>query len=134
MIALDSWVWIEFFLRERGQSVAEAALRRGEAEGAVLSTLALAEIWYVIARKLGISGADQFLSIVERSPNLRIVPVNTTIAKYAAQLRLKYYSPKCQLSYADAVHLATAIAMRCSKFVSGDGDFSGIAEIPVEIV
>lgn len=134
MIAIDSWLWLEFFLSGKRRLAAEQVLRQAEQKGGILSALALAEIWYSVAKQHDATRADQLLDVIEHFPKLKIVPVVSPIAKLAAQLRLKYYSPQRQLSYADAVHLATAMLTNAAKFVTGDEDFRGMSEIAVEIV
>ena len=50
-------------------------------------------------------------------------------AALAVELRLKYYDRKKRaFSYADAIHLATALIAGCDQFYTGDSDFAGIDE------
>jgi predicted nucleic acid-binding protein len=64
------------------------------------------------------------------------MPVIDEIAAYAAELRFKYYDPgERELSYADAIHLATAaIHDDCDTLYSGDPDFAGLDEIETVIL
>lgn len=64
-----------------------------------------------------------------------IVPVTSGVAKYAADLRDKYYQKgERELSYRDFIHLATAILAGCKKLYSGDPDFENIGEMNTEII
>jgi predicted nucleic acid-binding protein len=134
MIGVDSWIWLEFFFRGPKQAAAERVLERLKEEGGVISTMALAEIRFHIARKFGLQHADEALHFVANIPNLTILPLVTDAARLAAGLRLKYYSVKRPLSFADATHIATAVLAGCSMFHSGDPDFRGIEEIRTVVV
>lgn len=134
MIALDSWIWLEFFLEGKKAKAAEAVLKQAERNGGIISTLALTEIQYGVGKQQGLTKADELIYLIEHFPKLKIVPVVHEIAKLAADLRLKYYSQKRQLSYADTIHLATAILAGATRFISGDPDFRDMEEISTEII
>jgi len=64
------------------------------------------------------------------------MPVIDEIAAHAAELRSQYYeSGERELSYADAIHLATAVAHdECETLYSGDPDFADLDEIETVIL
>lgn len=70
--------------------------------------------------------------MIESNESILIVPLTKEIAKTAADLRLKYYDKKIRdMSFIDAINLATGIFTGCDKFYTGDKDFDGITEIEV---
>lgn len=64
------------------------------------------------------------------------MPLINDIAAYAAKLRFTYYDPgERELSYADAIHLATAVVHDdCDMLYSGDPDFADVDEIATTIL
>lgn len=136
MIAIDSWILIEFFFRgpkhERADRLLEG-IQHGEA--AVMSPLAIAETKYRIAKKLGMEKARHVIHEIVSFPNIKILPVSIETAILAADLRYKYYHGKTRpLSLADCIHLATALMSKCDVLYSGDPDFKGIEEIKTVVV
>ncbi|MFH1721490.1 MAG: PIN domain-containing protein, partial [Candidatus Altiarchaeota archaeon] len=102
----------------------------------VASTMALTEIRYRILRKYDEQAADEAIALIENQSNVTVIPVIREIALEAADLRNKYYSrADLDLSYADTVHLATALQTNCKTFITGDPDFKKIKEdIKVQVV
>ena len=135
MIFVDSWVWIEYFSEDERWKEAEAVLEKLEREKGIISSLVLAEVRYRILRKFGSEKADRVIHAIESFEKLQVVPVTAEVAKYGADLRDKYYQRgEKELSYADAIHLATAVLTSCGKLYSGDPDFEGIEEIETRVV
>ncbi len=135
MFFLDSWVWIEFFSKGSRWKKAEHVMAYLQNEKWIVSSTVLMEIRYQFLRKCGKEKADQVIHIIESFENLEIVPVTSGVAKYAADLRDKYYKKgEKELSYGDAIHLATAILIGCKKLYSGDPDFENIDEMDTEII
>lgn len=133
MIGLDSWIFLEYYTSGPKRDKCEK-LMFGE-ERKVISTIVLMEMLYKLTRKLGRIKAKEFARNIICSTSINLVNVNSDIAEKAANLRLKYYKNKVkELSYADCTHLATAILSKCEKFYSGDPDFKGIKEMPIEII
>lgn len=133
MIFVDSWIWVQFF--EEGHSKgAEDALRKAFGEVAVINTVVIMEVKYVILKKYGKDMADSVTNTIEVLPNIRVLPVTSDVAKLAADIRKKYYKKERQMSYADALNAATAILSGCSKLCSGDPDFAEMDEIKTEII
>lgn len=135
MIFLDSWIFIEFFSEGSRSKKAEHVVTLLQNEKGIVSSTVLMEVRYRFLRKFGKEKADQVIHIIESFENLEIVPVTSGVAKYAADLRDKYYQKgETELSYGDAIHLATAILTGCKRLYSGDPDFENISEMNTEII
>lgn len=135
MIFIDSWVWIEYFSEDERWREAEKVLQKVEREKGFVSSRVLAEVRYRILRKFDAEKADRVLNTIESFENLQVMPVSAEVAKYGADLRNKYYQRgEKELSYADAIHLATAVMAQCKKLYSGDSVFLDIDEIKTEVI
>src|SRR3989344_2091654 len=130
MIFLDSWVFIEYFSENNNRQAVELIENPGDTR--VISSVVIAEVKYVIAKKFGISKASEVINVMYSLPNIRILPVTKEIAEFAAELRLKYYNRDRQISYIDTLNLATAIAVECNILYTGDPDFNVINEIAIK--
>lgn len=134
IIFIDSWVWIEYFSEDERWREAEKVLQKVEKEKGLVSSLVLAAVRYRILRKFDAEKADRVLNTIESFENLQVMPVSAEVAKYGADLRNKYYQRKKELSYADAIHLATAVMAQCEKLYSSDSDFLDIDEINTKVI
>lgn len=133
MIGLDTWIFLEYYSfgpkREKCEKLIFGKEKR------IISTIVLMEVVYKSTKKLGKIKTKEIIRDIIGSTSTILVDVDRNIAEKAANLRLKCYKKdKRELSYSDCIHLATAILSKCKKFYSGDPDFKGIKEIPVEIV
>lgn len=127
---LDSWVWLEYVFDGSASAEASSALQEAHTEGGVTSTIALTEIDYILRREIGDETADFVTSSIEDRNSIRTVPVSDEIALRASSLRTKYYRRReREVSYADAIHLATAIVCDCEILYTGDSDFEEIDEV-----
>ena len=135
MIYIDSYVFLDLFSGERRLiKKAERYLRLAVRKGLVISTVVITEVAYHLLRRGKEDALNAFLLFLERVEKSRIVSVDKEIALLAAKLRKKYYRKgKCELSYLDCIHAATAIVSKCEKLVTGDKDFASIKEIEVEV-
>lgn len=134
MIYLDSWVWLEYGLGGDQQSAALDAIDTARDERGVVSTIALTEIDYILARDADRTTADLVTSAIEDIDAIHVVPVSSEVALYASRLRSKYYERReNELSYADAIHLATAILLDCDELHTGDEDFASIEELSTTV-
>ena len=132
MIFIDTWVWLEFLGKaEKSEACEEIILRRGEK---CISTAGLLEIGYHAMRMFGPERAAAIVYYLESQKGLNILPVTVKVARFAAELRFKYYRPERRLSFVDSVNLATAILTECTALYTGDSDFQGIEEIRTVIV
>lgn len=135
MIFIDSWVWLEFFQEGDKADRAEEIIGKIEEEAAVISSTVLMEVRYRVKRKFGRQKTDKLTGIITSFENLKIMPVTEEVAVYAADLRHRYYDrSENQVSYADAIHVATAAMTGSEKLYTGDPDFRGVEEVDTEVV
>jgi predicted nucleic acid-binding protein len=135
MFFVDSWVFLEFFQDDERASAAEAVLERIASESAVVAPTVLLEVRYQIRRKYGGDEADRVTSAIRTLDGLEVVPITADVAVTAADVRDKYYQRRDrELSYADAIHVATALLTDCETLYTGDPDFHGLDELDTEIV
>lgn len=131
---IDSWLFIEAVLEKAEKGKIAEFFELLEKEGMVTSCISLFETKYKLLKEIGEEETEQVLHYIMNMSNLVIVPVVSTIALNAAGLRKKYYSKERQMSFADALHLATAKELNCTTLYSGDPDFKNIDEIRTVIV
>ena len=129
MIFLDSWVFIEYFSSNENKN--SASLIENFTDTRAISSVVIAEVKYRISKKFDNIKASEAIDVINSLQNLRILPVTKEIAEFAAELRIKYYNKERQISYIDAINLATAIKVGCDAFYTGDPDFDGIDEIEI---
>ena len=131
---LDTFVFMDILSGEEDAAKAEVYLNKMKVSGAVVSSILLAELAFHLRRKRGREKAEEILLYIQALPNLEIVPVSGEIAKIAGMLRARYSRkiPK-KLTYFDCIHIATALASGCTRFVTGDRGFRDIKEIEMEI-
>lgn len=135
-ILLDSHVFLDYFLRSENEKKAKelvSTVINGKA-GGIVSAIALAEIKYKILKMLGHDKAENAMFLIKNAPNMIVVDVSDDIAESAADIRYKYYKKnEREMSYADAIQIATALVSECTLIVSGDPDFEGLDEIKIEV-
>ena len=130
VIYLDSWVWLEYGLRGDQWAVARDVIDEARENGGTVSTIALTEVDYVLAREVDRKTADLVTSAMEDFEAVHVVPVSSEVALHASRLRSKYYQRReNELSYADAIHVATATLLDCDELHTGDSDFEAVEEV-----
>lgn len=130
VIYLDSWVWLEYGLRGEQWTTARDVIDAAVETGGVVSTIALMEVDYVLAREVDRVTADLVTSAIEDHEEVHVVPVSSEVALYASRLRTKYYDRReNELSYADAIHVGTAALLDCDELHTGDSDFKAVEEV-----
>ncbi|MFB6141020.1 MAG: type II toxin-antitoxin system VapC family toxin [Halosimplex sp.] len=138
MIFLDSWVWLEFVFDGDSADEAESVIERADTadEGGLLAPTVVSEVSYRIRRVEDDGTAERAIRAIRDYEHVESMPLVDDIAEYAAQLRLEYYEPgERELSYADAIHLATAVVHDdCHTLYSGDPDFADIDEIETVVL
>lgn len=138
MIFLDSWVWLEYIFGGDKDDKAESLIQRANDpdEGGLIAPTILAEVSYRIRVVEGEETADEAIRAIRDFEHIESVPLIDEIAAYAAELRFTYYEPgERELSYADAIHLATAVVHNdCTVLYSGDPDFADIEEIETVVL
>lgn len=106
----------------------------GSENTAITSSIVLAEIAWAFLRegKTGIE-LEAAKNVMETMRGLEFINVDTEVAWDAGKLRRKHYSKKTQLSYQDAVYLATCVKEGAEVFYTTDAHLLEIkAEIPIK--
>lgn len=138
MICLDSWIWLEYLFEGDQWSEAESIIQRADSPdyGGIVPATVLAEVSYRIRRQKDAGTASEAIDAIRNFEHVEVVPVTADVTEYAAELRDKYYRPgDCELSYADAIHLATAVLVtECTLLYSGDPDFAAVDEIETVVL
>lgn len=96
---------------------------------AVTSTITLME---VAVRPLQLQRpevADDYELLLINYPHLRVVDVDRDVARRAAELRARY-----RLRPADSLHLATALSVGATYFITNDRTRSTVGEIRILLV
>ncbi|AUX10753.1 PIN domain containing protein [Halalkaliarchaeum desulfuricum] len=138
MIFLDSWVWLEYIFSGDRANRAEGVIERANspAEGGLIAPTVLTEVSYRVRIVEDAEIAEEAIHAIRDFEYIESMPLIDEIATYAAELRFKYYEPgERELSYADVIHLATAVVHDdCSVLYSGDPDFEGLDEIETVVL
>lgn len=131
---LDTFVFMDILAGGEESKKAEVYLNRMKEHTCAVSSVLFAELAFHLKRKRGKEKTAEILLYISSLPNLEVVPVTEEIAKAAGMLRA-YYAKRIQkrLTYFDCIHLATALAAGCAKFVTGDKGFRDVKEIEMEI-
>ncbi|MCX7969161.1 MAG: PIN domain-containing protein [Armatimonadetes bacterium] len=96
---------------------------------AVTSPITLAEC-LVGSVKRGLDELTQaFWDIILHHPRVIFVPINATIAKSAAELRVRY-----NLTLPDAFQIAVALQSKCDAFLTNDTIFKRVQELTILLV
>lgn len=138
MIFLDSWVWLEYiFSGEQAEEAEDVIQRANTADtGGLIAPTVVAEVSYRVRRVEDKATAEEAVQAIHDFEYIESMPLVDEIAEYAAELRVEYYEPgERELSYADAIHLATAVVHDdCDVLYSGDSDFDGIDAIETVVL
>ncbi len=138
MIFLDSWVWLEYVFDGEKAEAAEKVIRRANTDdtGGLIAPTVIVEVSYRIRRVENDTTAEETIHAIHDFEHIESLPLVDEIAEYAAELRAKCYNPdERELSYADAIHLATAVVHDdCDVLYSGDPDFAGIDAIETVVL
>ncbi len=126
-IVIDTSVLISYFKDEIQLSLLD--VERGLTRSFV-SAISLTEIINSVGKE-NLSLAYDFVTFIESS-EIKVVPVNSDIAKLAGELRLKYR--EFGLSTADCIILATGIKQKVDKVLTRDREWKKVVEITVEII
>ena len=133
MIFLDSWVWLEYVFDGDDATAAEDVIQRANTAetGGLIAPTVIAEVSYRVRRVEDDATAAETVAAIHDFEYIESMPLIDEIAEYAAELRADHYDPgEQELSYADAIHLATAVVHDdCDVLYSGDPDFAGINDI-----
>ena len=137
MIFLDSWIWLEYvFGGDDAAAAADAIQRANTDDGGLIAPTVIADVSYRVRRVEDDATAEETVRAIHDFDGIESMPLVDEIAEYAAELRAEYYDPgERELSYADAIHLATAVVHDdCDVLYSGDQDFEGIDAIETVVL
>ncbi|GIL22914.1 MAG: hypothetical protein BroJett042_14270 [Bacteroidota bacterium] len=90
------------------------------------SVVTIAEVLTLPIRQGNLALADQYQYFLSETETLKLIPVNITIARLAADLRAKY-----GIRMPDAIHLATALEIKADWFLTNDIALKKIKELNV---
>ena len=96
----------------------------------------VAEVSYRIRVERDAEMVGEAIDAMRRFDHIEVLPMTEEFAEYAAALREKYSERGGRaLSYADAIHLATAAAVaECETLYTSDPDFEGVEEIQTVVL
>jgi len=138
VIFLDSWVWLEYVFSGDKAEAAEAIIQRANSSdtGGLIAPTVIAEVSYRVRSVEDEATAEETVRAIRDYDHIESVPLIDDIAEFAAELRFKYYDRGDRaLSYADAIHLATAtVCDECNVLYSGDPDFEDLDEMETVIL
>mgnify|MGYP000409835904 CR=1 FL=1 len=136
MIFLDSWVWLEYLLSSDRADAAESVIERAADQGGLIAPTVVTEVAYRVRVVSDEANAEEAVRAMLDLDAVECLPLVATVAEYAAALRYEYYEPGTrEFSYADTIHLATAVVHdECDVLYSGDPDFGDVAEIETVIL
>jgi len=138
VIFLDSWVWLEYLFGGEKDDDAGSLIERADTPdvGGLVTPTVIAEVSYRVRVVEDDETAEEAVRAIRDYEYIDSVPLIDEIAEYAAELRYEYYEPgERELSYADAIHLATAVVHDdCEALYSGDPDFADIDEIETVVL
>ena len=137
MIFLDSWIWLEYVFDGDDAAAAANAIQRANTDaGGLIAPTVIADVSYRVRRVEDDAIAEETVRAIHDFDGIESMPLVDEIAEYAAELRAEYYDPgERELSYADAIHLATAVVHDdCDVLYSGDQDFEGIDAIETVVL
>lgn len=138
MIFLDSWLWLEVLFDDEDAVAAKDVIERADDPdvGGLIAPTVTAEVAYRVCVVEDEETAREATGTLHDFEHVESLPINDRLAEYAAELRWKYYDPGTrELSYADAIHLATASAHdECDVLYTGDPDFEGVDEVDTVVL
>ena len=127
---IDTEILLKYYQDEEGADKIEKILNKVDSEEikAIISTMTLSEVYYVVSRINKNMAEEIFTDLV--NSNLRIVGVGKEIAKLAGVFKHKYSKAKDPLPIADAIIAATAKIEKVS-LLAEDPHFDKIKEVDV---
>ena len=133
-VLLDSSVFLHHFLQGPKKEKSRVIISNLVANrlSGIISSVCLMEVKYHVMQEKGHKKAEEIMFLIKKIENVEIIEVSEQIAERAADIRRKYYSKERPMSFADAIHIATAIEKNCSKIIAADSDFDDIKEIRTE--
>ncbi len=90
------------------------------------SAITLAEVLTLPFKMGNLKLVEQYEFFITRSPSLKLINVNPSIAKLSANLRSEY-----SLKLPDSIHLATALEVKVDFFLTNDLAFQKIKGLTI---
>ena len=138
MIFLDSWVWLEYLVSGATDEAAEVAIERANTadEGGLIAPTVRTDVSDCVRVVEDEATATETVRAMREYEYIDSALLIDEVAEEAAALRDTYSEPgERERSYADAIHLATAIRYdECDALYAGDPDFDGIDEIETVVL
>ncbi|MFC6724697.1 type II toxin-antitoxin system VapC family toxin [Halobium palmae] len=136
---VDSWIWLEYALDGRYADEAREVVRLVE-DGSIrghINPLVTAEVAYRIENELGGDARREILDVID-DLDVESIPLADAKGhgKACATVRNQSYSQSggVTLSYADAMHVVSAVSAGCDVLYTGDPDFAPVEEVEVAFV
>ncbi len=100
----------------------------------VTSSIVFAEVaWAFLREEKSDIELEAVRHVLETIEGMKIIKVDNEIAWNAGKLRRKHYGKELQISYQDAIYLATCIKERVEAFYTTDSHLLRLKEkIPIE--
>jgi len=131
-------VWLEFVFSGESEDEAESLIERASTadEGGLITPTVITEVSYRVRVVEDGETATEAVRAMREFQHIESMPLIDDIAEYAAELRFRYYERgDRELSYADAIHIATAVVHDdCDVLYSGDPDFADIDKIETVVL
>ncbi|MGH9188940.1 MAG: type II toxin-antitoxin system VapC family toxin [Acidimicrobiales bacterium] len=130
MIFVDTSFWVAASMRRDERHGMAAGLLERHADAPLFtSNLVQGETWTFLRRRAGHGAAVDFLSRIERSPRIRLVPVTGPLEAEAWRWLRRH--DERGYSFVDATSFALMRSVRAREALAFDGDFSaaGFAEL-----
>lgn len=129
VIAVDTSLFIYLFEKHpefaKPSEVVLRQIEKGKATG-IFSVIGMVELQTGPKRQDRYDLANRYRELVTTFPNLKVVGFDDRIVELTSDLRARY-----NLATPDAIHLATAIEMRATCFVTNDKALRKVKEIEV---
>jgi uncharacterized protein len=121
-IVLDTWAVLAYLADEgAGERVADIiATAHEEGTPLMMTTVNAGEVWYILARRVSESEADQGISGI-RQLGIEFVDADWSLARQAGVFKSRY-----RMSFADCFAAALAQETR-ADLVTGDQEFQQVA-------
>jgi predicted nucleic acid-binding protein len=90
------------------------------------SSITLAEVLTLPFKLRNTKLVEQYEYFITQSPSLKLINVNSSIAKLSAQIRSEY-----SFKLPDSIHLATALEVKVDFFLTNDLAFSKVKGLSI---
>jgi len=127
VILLDSCIWI-YYIEDhpRYADLIESMLAQcvDRKTRLLTSDLSLLEIKVAPLKQQSVAGAGEYELLLDRFPNLSLLPIDRAVLNRAARLRARY-----RLRTPDAIILASGLVHGATLAVSNDDDWNKVSGI-----